>query len=198
MQDDRLPAAEATLAWRTGIARVASNPKQRTALDAAAATQPAVAALTTAALQTAVPGAVPGESTTEAATAALLLRDAVVLHPHRYMRCVMWGGGLLKEEVFFCPTGRCGLRACNWQQPGVWTCRWCAPVCHRWHRCARRRGMPSWWQLVQQWRRFQNLVRIVMWLLFTSTSYFSNFVGFLHTTSSSSQRMCCPWSCARA
>lgn len=85
---DTLPAAESALMWRTGIVRVASNAKQQTALDAAAAMQPgSLAPLTHAALQSTVPGAVPAAPVDSIDSAALLLRDAVVLHPQRYMRC---------------------------------------------------------------------------------------------------------------
>lgn len=86
VQHDRLPATQAALVWRTGIARVATTPQQRTALDAAAATHASLSPLTTAALQAAVPGAVPGALLTGVHTAALLLGDAVVLQPQRYMR----------------------------------------------------------------------------------------------------------------
>lgn len=73
--------------WYTGIARLPNMEKQRAPLlDAAANNPTTLSPFTAPMLRAMVPGALP-KHVDNTAAAGLLLRDGVVLHPERYMRC---------------------------------------------------------------------------------------------------------------
>lgn len=85
---------EGTIAWHNGIVRIAANDKQRKSLASAADADPdRLTALTTDQLQQRMRGEEASgvddddaHGVNDRGADALLLRNAVVLHPQRYMR----------------------------------------------------------------------------------------------------------------